>query len=227
MLGGNRLGFAGLRAARRVRRDWVVTAHSDVCIDGYPRSGNSFAVRAFRHLNPDARIAHHVHLPAQIDTAARLGTPCAVLIREPEDAISSLILFSERTLFPSVLLWSYARFYRRLECHRDRVVVLPFNSVITDPSCVVRQLNARFGTSFEHEGLGADDHAQVLNELRGEERRRGDSTMRSATPSTEKRALKEVARKAVLADPRFEAARNLYLNLVGVSGPGPTPAARQ
>ena len=54
---------------------------TDICIDGYPRSANSFTVRMFRKANPEAVIAHHTHSVANIKKAIECGIPVVVLIR--------------------------------------------------------------------------------------------------------------------------------------------------
>src|SRR5262249_51694754 len=61
---------------------------TEVVIDGFPRSGNTFAVAAFHfaQLPRDVKIAHHVHLPAQLLSALRLRLPPPLLVRHPHEA---------------------------------------------------------------------------------------------------------------------------------------------
>src|SRR5215211_6607259 len=74
----------------------IVTPDTQLVIEGFPRSGNSFARRAFVMAQSDTQIkhhiAHHLHVPAQVVRAARWQIPTLVLIRRPKDAVLSLVL---------------------------------------------------------------------------------------------------------------------------------------
>jgi hypothetical protein len=126
----------------------VIGPETELVIDGYTRCASTFAVYALQ-LAQDrpVRLAHHLHAPAQIIAAARTGVPTLVLIREPRGAVMSEVV-REPGVTLSDALTAYARFYSCLLPYRDRVVVGEFQEVIRDFGAVVRQLNARFGTSF-------------------------------------------------------------------------------
>jgi hypothetical protein len=67
-----------------------VTKNTDIVIDGYPRSANSFAVGAFRHAqSTPVKIGYHLHVPAQIVRSCELCIPTILLIRHPVDTIVS------------------------------------------------------------------------------------------------------------------------------------------
>ncbi|HLI38807.1 MAG TPA: hypothetical protein VKV80_15925 [Streptosporangiaceae bacterium] len=126
----------------------VISSQTELVIDGYTRSATTFAVYAFQ-LSQDrpVRLAHHLHAPAQLMTAARRGVPVLALIREPRGAV-----LSQLTQEPDVALRdalaAYSRFYARLLPYRESFVVGEFGEVTRDFGAVVRRLNARFGTSF-------------------------------------------------------------------------------
>src|SRR5918999_5771267 len=66
---------------------------TEIVIEGFPRSANSFAVAAFaRAQGRKPKIAHHVHAPAQVIAAARAGIPAIVLIRNPEEAVLEYVI---------------------------------------------------------------------------------------------------------------------------------------
>jgi hypothetical protein len=69
--------------------DRLVGQKHDICIDGFPRSANSFAVGAFESVNPTAKVAHHAHVPAQLMRACEVGIPAIALIRDPVDTVIS------------------------------------------------------------------------------------------------------------------------------------------
>ena len=81
-----RLRWRGSPASQR-----LIFSETDVVIEGFPRSANSFALAAFRSVNQGGlRIATHVHSPAQVLYAVENDIPAMVLIREPDEAILSL-----------------------------------------------------------------------------------------------------------------------------------------
>ena len=126
----------------------VIGPQTELVIDGFTRSATTFAVYAFQlSQEQPVRLAHHLHAPAQLLTAARHGVPALALIREPREAI-----FSQLILEPDVALRdalaAYCRFYTRLLPYRGSFVVGEFKQVTHDFGAVVRRLNAHFGTSF-------------------------------------------------------------------------------
>ncbi len=68
----------------------ITNQSTELVIEGFPRSANSFSVTAFRRLQQKkVNIAHHHHVPAQIIKAINLQIPILVLIRSPKDAVIS------------------------------------------------------------------------------------------------------------------------------------------
>src|SRR5688572_8356268 len=119
-------------AARRFRTGEFPTQATEVCIEGFLRSGNTFTVIAFQQAQPRAvSIAHHVHAAGAVIAAARMGTPTMVLIRPPEESILSYVIrWPELTIDDA--LRGYVRFYAPLVPYRDRFVVGRFDEVSSD-----------------------------------------------------------------------------------------------
>ncbi len=137
-----------LPVARWRRHGEPVGPGTDVVIEGYPRSANSFAVAAFRQAQPGpVRIAHHVHAPANAIAGVRHGLPTLVLVREPADAVVDWVL-AKPALTLGQGLRGWVRFYRPLLSHRGWFVVATSAEVLSDFALVMRRLNGRFGTSF-------------------------------------------------------------------------------
>jgi hypothetical protein len=79
--------------ARLRHRLEVACDETELLIDGFPRSGNTFAVVAFQLAQPSpVRISHHIHSSAHMIAAAKRGTPIVVTVREPEDAVLSCVI---------------------------------------------------------------------------------------------------------------------------------------
>jgi hypothetical protein len=142
-------------------RGLLVTEDTDLCIDGFPRSANSFAVGAFEHAHESGlSIAHHTHVPAQLLRATDLGIPTVALIRDPVDAVVSgrglelqIAAVNDRPEPPMHVsfgqrLQAWIDFYRCVEPYTDYLVIAPFEVVIRDMNLVVDAVNRKFGTSF-------------------------------------------------------------------------------
>jgi len=126
----------------------LVGPTTDILIEGYPRSANSFSVAAFRLAQGRAiEVAHHTHAPGHVLAALRLHVPTIVLIREPEDAVLEFALVRQ-SLTVHQALRGWVRFYSALLPHRSRFVVGPFPEVTSDYGAVIRRVNEWFGSAF-------------------------------------------------------------------------------
>jgi hypothetical protein len=143
-------GLALPLARWRARRGHgeAVGPGTELVIEGYPRSGNNFALAAFRLAQGrPVRVAHHTHAPATVMVAVRRSIPALVLIRDPEEAVLEFVI-RRPELSPAGALRGYIRFYRPLLPYRGGFVVGAFSEVTTDFGAVIRRVNDRFGTAF-------------------------------------------------------------------------------
>jgi hypothetical protein len=144
--------FFSLYRLLRTRKDLTraVTPDKQVVIEGFPRSGNSFARRAFIMAQDETfdktRIAHHLHVPAQVVRAAQWRIPTLVLIRKPKDAVLSFAVWDPISVDQA--LRYYVSFYETAEKYRDAYVLGLFEEVTEDFGQVIKRLNDKFGTKF-------------------------------------------------------------------------------
>ena len=161
---------------------------TDAVIEGFPRSANTFAVIAFQLAQSESiRVAHHLHVPSQVIAAAKWGIPTMVLVRDPEQAILSLVQLQPHITLQQGLK-DYVRFYRRILPYREHFIVAPFEEVSTDFGALIRRLNAHFGTSFQefHHTDGNVARCFALIERYG-----------GARPSQQREAMKSEHRAAI------------------------------
>ena len=145
----------------------VVTPHTELVVDGYTRSATTYAVYAFQLAQTKpVRMAHHLHAPAQIAAAARWGVPTILLVRDPEGAVLSQVVREPGVTVRDALV-SWRRFYQSGAACRDAYVVGEFGRVTTDMGGVIRDVNRRFGTSFE-EFERTEEHERQVLDLMGE-----------------------------------------------------------
>ena len=135
--------FSGVTHSR------IVSKNTDIVIDGFPRSANTFATRAFEvSQSRPVKIAHHVHAAAQIIAAAKRGIPTLVLIRQPDEAVKSYLVRHPYLKTVDVLK-EYLQFYESIRTLRNSYVVATFGQVTTDFGTVIRRVNEKFGKDFD------------------------------------------------------------------------------
>lgn len=155
------------------REEWNrlrTKSSTEIVIEGYPRSANTYAVLAFeKSQKRPVKIAHHHHSPEQVLRGVRLRIPVCVLIRSPEGAVKSL-LTRDRDLSPQIAIRKYINFYSAIFPYTNSIVVATFEQVIENFSSVIQRINAKFHTNFklfaQNEKFEADIFAKIdmLNE---------------------------------------------------------------
>ena len=203
----------------------VVGPDTELVIEGFGRSGSTFAVDAFELAQTrPVRIAHHTHAAAQVVAAARRGIPSLVIVRHPDDATVSHM--ARRGIPAVTALRSWIRYHERVAPWRDRLLLVSFEEVTSDFGAVTRRLNERFGTGygvFEHT---KENEARVFEiiETRNRERFRTEQPERArslARPTREREALKASFRselEAARLRSLHARAAELYRSLVSTSG---------
>lgn len=156
-----RLYLEVLRIKRRGHwsQPWVVTRDTEVVIEGFPRSANSFACEAFISGQRQTRHATHVHSSAQVIQACKWHIPTLVLLRAPDGAVCGDVAFGcelegrdPYTVSAADIndsLRRYIAFYQRVEPHRRRFMVGHFPDVVKDFGAVMRRFNEYFNTDFK------------------------------------------------------------------------------
>lgn len=149
-LGNHPTAFAVAYSALGKKRGLVASSATDIVIEGFPRSGNTFAVVAFelaQGTRSNLRIAHHLHVPAQLALAQRHDLPALVIVREPRANIPSLVV-REPHISIARALRKYGAFHRAILQYRKSLFIANFADVITDFGRVIEQFNNRYGTNF-------------------------------------------------------------------------------
>jgi len=187
--------------------DRVVQATTQLVIEGYPRSANTFAVWAFRHAqHEDVRLAHHLHHPAQVIRAAQWEIPTLVLIREPKDAVISWVMRDPQPV--DLALKHYVLFYKTVAQYRDAYVLGSFEEVTEDYGGVIDRINNKFATRFSSFHHTEENVKKVFSRIEERHKARNNgmlSETRVARPS----AAKEETRLKV--KPELEAPRQRRL----------------
>ena len=202
----------------------VVRRGDDLVIEGFPRSANTFATYAFMQANADRslKIGNHFHSPAQFKLAQRYGVPAVLVIREPRDAVLSLMVFLPQ-MNAREGLRRYVAFHQALPAIRANFIVARFQEVTGNFDQVIARLNQRFGTDFALLGHTPERNAALLDWIETDRNARaidhpellGD-LMKKPLPSNEK-SLARQKRQAEMDDPSIapllKQATSLYQQL--------------
>src|SRR5918997_5296990 len=179
-------------------RDLLVDRKTQIVIVGFPRSGNTFAVVAFQQAQREhVRVAHPLHMPAQVVRAARWGIPTLLLARKPTDAALSWVI-REPWVPIRQALKQYVSFYEKAAEYRDAFVVGFFEEVTRDYGAVLERVNARFGTGFSSFVHSQDNVKRVFDRIEELHRAKRGGRLdekQIAHPSSLKAGLKDALKK--------------------------------
>lgn len=143
--------FFYLRYFIKKDRYALVDKDTELLIDGFPRSANTFAYAFIELTQPVKKIAHHVHLPVQFSRSIRFSTPAVFLIRNPVDAAISMSI-RRPTYFPYLIFLYYFLFHKRISKIINSLLIVKFEEVISDPNSIIRKLrNSQYSGFIEVE----------------------------------------------------------------------------
>lgn len=130
-------------------KEKAICKDTELVIDGFPGSANSFAFKSFKQSQTrPVKVGHHSHAPSQIIKAIKQGIPVLLIIRAPADAVVSL---TSRWSYISVTqaLQIYIRFYTKLTPYASHYVVSTFEQTTQYLDQMVQNVNSKFGTHFD------------------------------------------------------------------------------
>jgi hypothetical protein len=138
-----------VRVARLRHGDRVLGPDTDLVIEGFPRSANTFAVTAFQLAQTrPVHVAHHLHSSGHVIAASSRGVPTLLIVRTPRDAVVSSVL-RKPALDLAAVARRYATFHEPLTPLVGRIEVAGFEQVTSSFGAVIDRLNRRYGTGFE------------------------------------------------------------------------------
>ena len=167
---------------------------TELVVEGFQRSANSFAIAAIRSAEDrPLAIAHHQHVPAQIVAGVRRGIPTVLLIRDPDAAVLSYVI-QQPFLTMRQSFRHYIRFYKRVLSVKDAVVVATFEDVTGDFGAVMKRLNHKFGTAFPEFEHTEENVRKCFEDIERHERKvlkpHYDFEAMTARPSARREALR-------------------------------------
>ena len=137
--------------ARHVRKrgNNILSKSTEMVVEGFPRSGNSFVEAALIFSQKrELVLGHHTHTAAHVILAVKQSVPCLVLIRAPREAARSLIMLAPDTIDAKMALREYITFYETIEPFRYGFVIGEFNILTKSFGAIIEELNTKFEMDY-------------------------------------------------------------------------------
>lgn len=145
-----------------LKKDLLVNQETDIVIEGYPRSGNTYAVLAFQMFNENTKVAHHLHVPAQLNGAVKFAIPALILIRKPEEAIKSLLIRAPKYTL-DVAINEYINFYNIVLKNKQYLLICDFKEIVNHFDSVIKKLNNKYNKNF-NVFINSTENNQIIME---------------------------------------------------------------
>jgi hypothetical protein len=206
--------FYALARKRGFAQNQLVGPGTELVIEGFPRSANSYAVIGFQLAQTHWRsVAHHTHAPAQIIRATERAIPLIVPIRHPRDAVASLLIRDPRYTV-DLALEAYESFHETILPYRDSMVLARFEDIIGNLGGVVERVNRQFGTTFVLPSSDAESRAACFRLIEQIDAQSGGNERTVARPSSWRQERKREVVTRVQDAHRYPEVLSLYEDTV-------------
>lgn len=184
-----------------------VNKKTELCIEGYPSSANSYSVMIIKYFNKDIKIASHSHAIANLKKALKYDIPTVILIRHPETVISSRLARHKGNI--NEYFVRYLRFHEFVLKHLDKFVVLSFKEVINDPNLLVNTVEKHlklFVSDSKKDNKEIDANVKKMINNSFNEKKQEVTVL----PTAEKEAIKRTVKEKVISYPKYNDAVQLF-----------------
>lgn len=202
-------GLPGVLACQMLLRGMgsqLATRRSRLCIEGFPRSGNTFALACLLEIPGLTRneVAHHTHNIANVRRALSLEVPTYVLLRDPLAACLSLSVMGLASVEEGIRAW--LEFHRPLLRMGDQSVLVPLETLSADPYSLVEAAALAIGQTPPPER--ADFASLIMDRRRSADRAWAKPATHGSAPDPERNRA-----KAMLAQSELDRATRRNLDL--------------
>lgn len=127
---------------------YLVSKRTDVVVEGFPRSGNTWLTEFMRY-KTDLTIASHIHYPFMVRDGIRYKIPVYLVVRHPLESISSLMV-RDRSYTVESAVYYYLAFHNDILKYVHDIRVISFEKVTQELDVLSREMNKN------HHGIEAD-----------------------------------------------------------------------
>ena len=183
-------------------------------LDGYPRSGNTFSLSLVKKFFGKDNILHHFHAVAPIKIAFRKNIPVFILLRNPEDAITSYYLKEFALMKKSIpdnidikllktLTDQYVFYYNFVKNNLSRLTIIEFKKLIAAPTDLLEVINENvFGNQYK---FSSEEVNAAANSFNG-----ATDTYGSSRPNEQKEKIKNQLKEELIKLKAYKKARVLF-----------------
>ncbi len=176
-----------------------ITSETDLVIEGFPRSGNTYCAESFRLISDEHfGVASHVHHVAQVKEAVRREVPTIIVVREPVACLSSYLLSGSHATVRGVLK-EYTAYHESLSRIISSCMVVDFSDITSDIDSVIDRANRLFRFDLPHLSKTASID-EVFDVIDSDHRSRYGGAERNLLPrpDVERSNLNAVYRAAIV-----------------------------
>ncbi len=136
-----------------------ITDQTQLVVEGFPRSGNTFAAYAIWHAaGGDFPLSSHIHHLGAIRLARKRQLPTVLVVREPLGALASYLIAGPHGR-PKGVLKEYVSYYSGILPMASNLLVVDFTEITSNMGAVIERINNRFGLEippFDHTAENAE-----------------------------------------------------------------------
>lgn len=121
------------KLAQKYGAHLICKPETDIVVEGYPRSGNTFTVDMLNVLWRNQgclKVAHHTHDINNVIVGAEMGKPILILLREPSASIMSVAIFLSVSIEGAAK--RYKNFYEEVLKVHGNIRFCRFETVVAD-----------------------------------------------------------------------------------------------
>lgn len=193
--------------------EMAVKSNTALCIEGFPRSANSYAVVAFRLVNRDVTVAHHLHVAAQITQSCLQNIPAIAVLRNPKEAVASFLVF-QSSKKADIYLKAYVDFHKTIEPFSDNILYASFETVTSDFNKVILEANKKFNRKYNTINNLSEREDEIFAKLKKVNNQFfAGQSQKNMAPDESRKKLKEQVKKQIEASRYLNAAMDIYTRL--------------
>jgi len=158
-----KLWFFLIRNNRGIRVPFF-NSSTQLYVDGYPRSGNTFLVYLIRETYPPIKMVHYLHVIASLKIPLAKKIPTYIIVRDPYESISSNYLkrYAYRKQPNGLiehllddLISEYFDYYTFVIGKINEIKIVPFRKLIDSAQlpAIMPELNKTFAAGFSDQEI--------------------------------------------------------------------------
>lgn len=189
---------------RRVFDD-IISKNKDFCLDGFPRSGNSFLENYISTIDKSLKLSHHTHSIANIKLALKYKKQCFILIRNPLDSICSLVIRDieiKKNSFKNSVEFSilyYREYYSFLLKNILKIKIIDFEEMIKSPENTIKKIRKYYPLELD-KVVNKKTLKEAILKLKKHEKKIKSNFKMSGLPSKRRDKLKKEIRYKIKED---------------------------